>query len=471
MRFMKSAVILAGGKGTRIWPYAQVRPKAMIPVANQPIIQYNVDALKDLGFDNIMIIGGEFSEQISNHFSNDGKVTVLNAANPKGAAFSVADASVYIKDNEFLALYGDTIISKNDLEILIDKHNSCNEPVTALVSPLTEERSNDYVCCNLKDENICKVVGHPRGGYNSGYYVFAAFIFNKTFMPYLKNNPGMFIGGSGNLQVGMMPPMEGFIEVSVADYINKGNLVTAVITKDTFIDIDKPWHILMANHVMVNKLCEQIEENQKCSDACSDSQIDPTASINGKVKLGKGSRIGKNVIIKGNVILGDNSAIENGAIISGNVIIGKNTYIGNYCYIDGNTTIGNRCVVSHCAELSGMIMDGVYLYHYMEISGIVGVNTDIGAATVCGTLRFDDMHTMHKIKDRKEFPKYFSNCVYIGDYCRTGVNAILMPGKKVGVYSIVGPGVILTEDVPDRTIISVSQTLTKKEWGPERYGW
>jgi len=78
---------------------------------------------------------------------------------------------------------------------------------------------------------------------------------------------------------------------------------------------------------------------------------------------------------------------------------------------------------------------------------------------------------MHKVKNRKEFPKAYANCVYIGDYCRTGVNAILMPGKKVGVYSIVGPGVILNEDLPDRTIISVSQTLVKKEWGPEKYGW
>ncbi len=81
------------------------------------------------------------------------------------------------------------------------------------------------------------------------------------------------------------------------------------------------------------------------------------------------------------------------------------------------------------------------------------------------------MYTMHKVKNRKEFPKAYANCVYIGDYCRTGVNAILMPGKKVGVYSIVGPGVILNEDLPDRTIISVSQTLVKKEWGPEKYGW
>jgi acetyltransferase-like isoleucine patch superfamily enzyme len=217
---------------------------------------------------------------------------------------------------------------------------------------------------------------------------------------------------------------------------------------------------------MVEKLCNQIEDNSEKNDS-----VDPTASIKGKVRLGRGSKIGRNVIINGNVILGDDSVIENGAILSGNVIIGKNSYVGNYCLVEGNTTIGDRCVVSHCAELSGMIMDGVYLYHYMEISGIVGTNTDIGAATVCGTLRFDDGDTTHRVKGRKEVPKYFSNDVYIGDYCRTGVNAILMPGKKVGVYSIVGPGVLLTEDVPDRTIVTVSQTLIKKEWGPEKYGW
>jgi NDP-sugar pyrophosphorylase family protein len=463
---MKSAVILAGGPGTRIWPYAQIRPKVMIPIANKPIIGYITDKLKELGFDNIVIIGGNYSEQIKNYFFTDEKITVLDTANPKGAAFSIADAKSYIKDDTFLTLYGDTVISKTDVKRLIEKHESGKESVTALVSMLKHERCNEHICCSVENDYIEHIAAHPRGEYDSEYYVFAAYAFDKSFMPYLSNNPGMFTGESGNLQVGMMPATEGFVEASVADYMKRGNRVAATITEETFIDIDKPWHILLANHIMVEKLCNQIEDNSEKNDS-----VDPTASIKGKVRLGRGSKIGRNVIINGNVILGDDSVIENGAILSGNVIIGKNSYVGNYCLVEGNTTIGDRCVVSHCAELSGMIMDGVYLYHYMEISGIVGTNTDIGAATVCGTLRFDDGDTTHRVKGRKEVPKYFSNDVYIGDYCRTGVNAILMPGKKVGVYSIVGPGVLLTEDVPDRTIVTVSQTLIKKEWGPEKYGW
>jgi bifunctional UDP-N-acetylglucosamine pyrophosphorylase/glucosamine-1-phosphate N-acetyltransferase len=46
-----------------------------------------------------------------------------------------------------------------------------------------------------------------------------------------------------------------------------------------------------------------------------------------------------------------------------------------------------------------------------------------------------------------------------------------MPGVKVGVYSIVGPGVILSEDIPDRTIVMAKQEQERRSWGPERYGW
>jgi bifunctional UDP-N-acetylglucosamine pyrophosphorylase/glucosamine-1-phosphate N-acetyltransferase len=59
----------------------------------------------------------------------------------------------------------------------------------------------------------------------------------------------------------------------------------------------------------------------------------------------------------------------------------------------------------------------------------------------------------------------------LGDFSRTGVNAIIMPGKKTGVYSIVGSGVVLDKDLPDRTSVFVKQEQECRPWGPERYGW
>ena len=64
-----------------------------------------------------------------------------------------------------------------------------------------------------------------------------------------------------------------------------------------------------------------------------------------------------------------------------------------------------------------------------------------------------------------------ANAAYFGDFSRTGVNAIVMPGKRIGTYSCVGAGVVVYEDIPDRELITLRQDLERKKWGPEQYGW
>ena len=455
---MKTAVILAAGQGTRIWPYAEVRPKAMLPVANKPVIGHSVEALIELGFQKIIVAGHEFADQIKNYFRNTEHVTVIDVGRTKGTAATLEAVREHIDGDRFLVLYGDSLVDKDDLARLI-KDQDLDKP-SALVTPLGEESSRDWIACSLSNGFIESIVGHPRG---RATHRFAAFAFPRSFLHYVQHNSGVF----SNIQVGMMPPMEGYLEMSLVDYMNDGGSIPCVEAQGIFVDLDKPWHILMANALMTEKLCAQLYENVLGRGA----SIHETASIDGYVRLGTNSHIGRNVIIKGSVIVGDNTTIENGAILVGNAVIGNNCYIGNYCYIEHNSAIGHDCVVSHAAEFGGVLMDRVYLYHYMEMSGIIGTNTDIGAATVCGTLRFDDGHTSHVIKGRREYPRHFANAVYIGDYCRTGVNAMLMPGCKIGTYSVIGSGVVLNEDVPNNTYIRVKQELERVPWGPEKYGW
>ncbi|MDR3313680.1 MAG: nucleotidyl transferase, partial [Oscillospiraceae bacterium] len=183
-----------------------------------------------------------------------------------------------------------------------------------------------------------------------------------------------------------------------------------------------------------------------------------------------GSSIGLRVIIDGNVIVGRNTVIQNGAILKGNCVIGDDCKIRDGCLLE-DATVGDRCIVGHGAELSGMLFDNAYLYHYMEVYGIVGENVDLGAATVCGSLRFDDGTTRHRIRGHWEAPHPFSDSTFLGDYCRTGVNAILMPGVKTGVYSIVGAGVRLMQDLEDHTMVYAEQTQVKKPWDSGVYGW
>jgi bifunctional UDP-N-acetylglucosamine pyrophosphorylase/glucosamine-1-phosphate N-acetyltransferase len=168
---------------------------------------------------------------------------------------------------------------------------------------------------------------------------------------------------------------------------------------------------LEANRRLVDYLAKQIDENHIATGA----KISDAAEINGHVVLGENTVIGPRVVVNGTLITGANNNITNGAILHGNIYIGDQCRISDYCDVQ-SSTIGSRCIVGHGAEMSGVMFDKVYLYHYCEMSGVFGCTTDIGAATVCGTLRFDDRDTSIQVEGRHEVPTYGANATYMGDY-------------------------------------------------------
>ena len=86
------------------------------------------------------------------------------------------------------------------------------------------------------------------------------------------------------------------------------------------------------------------------------------------------------------------------------------------------SSIGNYCIVEQTAEfLGGVLMNKNYLYHHGEFYGICGERCDLGAGTVCGTLRFDDGETIHNIDGRREYPTMYSNATSLGEIGRAHV--------------------------------------------------
>lgn len=233
-----------------------------------------------------------------------------------------------------------------------------------------------------------------------------------------------------------------------------------------FVDLDKPWHILEANSVYAQDWFLLAGPGTIAAGATVSEQAD----IDGRLTLAEGASVGPRVRIRGDVYVGPGAVVDNGAIVHGPVMIGANTRVSDYCQV-GHAVVGAKCVVGHGAEFTGVLFAGTYLYHYCEIYGVLGASVDIGAATVCGTLRFDDGDRAHRVQGAWERPATGSNASYLGDYTRTGVNAILMPGVKVGAYSCIGPGVVLYDDVPDRSLVLVKQEVERRSWGPEKYGW
>ena len=456
---MNNAIVLAAGLGRKVWPYGEFRQKCTIPVANKPIVRRIVENLLEVGISRILVVVGHHAQQVRGAIADIPNVEFVTQNPLGGTADAVLTALENINDEDFLVIYGDIVTSSDNFRNIVQEYCCQNAEAAALIHPLNDEDALNWLCAKTSDGCLTSIEGHPRGG---SHRLCGIYAFKSTAKPYLLRNPGIVT----QVPVGGMPPPESEIAQSIQLMINDNIDVVAVEATDFFVDVDKPWHVLEANRRLVDHLSKQIDENKIAEGA----RISDAADINGKVVLGKNTVIGPRVVVNGTLIAGSNNNITNGAILHGNLYIGNQCRISDYCDID-SSTIGNRCIVGHGAEMSGVMFDKVYLYHYCEMSGVFGNATDIGAATVCGTLRFDDGDTRMKIEGRYEVPTYGANATYMGDYCRTGVNAMIMPGRRIGSYSVVGPGVILYDDVPSKTMILAKQELITKPWGPERYGW
>ena len=456
---MKNAIVLAAGLGRKVWPYGEFRQKCTIPVANKPIVRWIVENLIEIGCSRIIVVVGHYAQQVRGAIADIPNVEFVTQNSLEGTADAVLTALRQINDEEFLIIYGDVVTTSENIRNILVAYNNQNAQVAALIQPLDDEDANNWICAKTSEDCLTGIEGHPRGG---SHRLCGVYAFNAESRRYLLRNPGIV----SQVPVGGMPPPESEIAQSIQLMIDDGIDVLAVETVDFFVDIDKPWHVLEANHRLVKYLSKQIEDNEIGDGVV----ISDAAEINGSLILGNNTVIGPRVVVNGTLIAGKNNKITNGAILQGNSYIGNQCRISDYCEIQ-SSIIGNRCIVGHGAEMSGVLFDKVYLYHYCEMSGVFGAATDIGAATVCGTLRFDDSDSAIAVEGRYEIPTYGANATYMGDYCRTGVNAMIMPGRRIGSYSVVGPGVILYKDLPSKTMVTVKQELIEKPWGPERYGW
>lgn len=460
---IETAIVLAAGSGGRIWPYNEVRNKCATPVGGVPNVRLLVEALALAGVRRAVVVVGRHAGSV--------RAALLGAPLPvayveQSRQSGTADAALAglraVEEQACLIVYGDIYTSTRNIAAVREACASGDVAAAALVQRLqSPRRPQDWIGAFVDGDALVGVEGHSRDAEQRLCGVFAC---DRRFVPYLEANPGIM----GTVPVGGMPPVEAELAESLQRFVDAGHPVAAVAAGDDFVDLDKPWHILEANHKRVEHV----------SAAIGESLIHPTARVhdgaelNGKVVLGPGSVIGNRVLAAGNLIVGARTEVINGAIMRGPAMVGDDCRVSDYCLLEAHAVIGNRCIVGHGAEISGVQFDGSYLWHYCEIAGVVGQSVDIGAATVCGTLRFDDGWPDFRSSGRREYPEQGGGATFFGDFSRTGVNVITQPGVKIGAYSCVGAGIVLYEDVPSRTLrLLKPQETIDRPWGPERYGW
>ena len=460
---MRAAVVLAAGEGTGAWPYCGVRQKVTVPVINEPLIRRLVRDLNALGIGEVVVVIGHRGEAVRACVADIEGVRFVEQPTRKGPVDAALRGLADVRAEDTVLCHGDIVTTQVVLaDFLRAFEEAGGEP--ALLTTQGPGGPSHYITVqSASDGFVTGIWGH--GEEDAPRFAGVAAAPTELLRRYLHRNPGIM----DQVEIGAMPPVEGDIAHSFDHMRQDGIDVHAVPASGFVVDVDRPWHIMEASYAAAQHWFQTLEKTVIGQGASVDDGADIAADA--KLYLEPGAHIGKGCHIGGSVALGAGSQVVRGAILQGDTFVGARTECKDYCLISPGSVLGSRCIFGHGAEFDGVTFDTVYLWHYCEIAGLMGNNVDIGAATVCGTLRFDNGVRIQNVRGHKERPARFGSSTFIGDYCRTGVNVVFMPGIKVGAYSCIGAGAILYEDVPERTLLIPKQEHILKPWGPEKYGW
>ena len=122
---MKQAVILLGGKGTRLSGLFPDLPKALVPVAGRPFLAWQLDWLFSQGFSSVLLAAGYMGDKIQDWARQQTfkeKLTVSMEPRPMGTGGALKYLAAAIGNNLFLTLNGDSLLPKLDYQQMHEFH-------------------------------------------------------------------------------------------------------------------------------------------------------------------------------------------------------------------------------------------------------------------------------------------------------------------------------------------------------------
>ncbi|QTH42276.1 HAD-IIIA family hydrolase [Cohnella sp. LGH] len=149
---MKQAVIMAGGKGTRLHAITNDEiPKPMAPILGKPILEWQIEILKSNQVSQILIVTGHLGEQIEKHFENGAKygvnISYYREEQPLGSAGALGEVKEWLSENHFLLVYGDVIFDI-DVSKMERFHREKQSSATLFVHPNSHPYDSDLVIAN-----------------------------------------------------------------------------------------------------------------------------------------------------------------------------------------------------------------------------------------------------------------------------------------------------------------------------------
>ncbi len=403
--------MLAAGKGERLWPLAETRPKHLLPVGGVPVIERTLRALSKAGISEIVLVVNYKAEMIKSFLGarkNLGcRIEYVNQRRLGGTADALrASRETLETEDRFLTIYGDDYYNGPAIARFLKTGKESND---IMIGAAQVEDSSRFGSLGIMKDVVSSIrekAERERGRVNAGVYLFGEEVFaavDKT----TRSSRGEYE-----------------LTDSLKLLIRQGRRVRAFpLERGEWLGLSYPWDLLEANQLALEK---------------------QGLSVRGEVEDG--------VRLKGPASIAAGCIVKSGSYLEGPIFIDEGTVVGPNSYLRPYTSVGkNAKVGAGCEVKNSILLDEVKVPHLSYLGdSIIGKGTSLGAGTITANLRFDDAVVRSRVKGawvdsgRRKFG------AVVGDNVRTGINVSLFPGVKVGSGAWLGPGAVVEKDVPAR---------------------
>ncbi len=319
---IKKAILTGGGRATRLHPITTTINKHLLPLANKPMIFHAIDKAVEAGITQIFINTNPGETELQRAIGDGGHWGVSitfyeQRGGPQGVAHIANEAKEFIGNDPFLFYLSDNILL-GSLKDLVEEFHAGSYDCMLALSKVPDPRGLGVPVFSADGTHLIDVLEKPENPPNNfgvtGIYLYAPNVFFTTFSRIEKSARGEY-------------EISSIHSLMLKDGKRVGYKEITGWWKDT----GKPEDLIIANQLLLDMLPETELPNH--------GTIDPSARIEGKVKIGIGARIGAGTVINGPVIIGENCLIENATI-------GPHTTIGQGCEIR-NARIRNSIILDN----------------------------------------------------------------------------------------------------------------------------
>jgi len=403
-------LLLIAGRSKRFWPLSE---KTLFPICGTNILEITTGRLKEAGLHDVILIGGAHNlEEVSDRYPEFPSIEQkdLNL----GMRGALLDALPQCGSESVMIVCVNDVIESGAYKHLITSAAQSNTQGVLLAQRTERYFPGGYL--QLEDGRITSIIEKPKKGSEPSDLV--------NIVAHVHNDAALLLEELTKVKTGTDDGYE-----QALDALFKEHTYRAVPYEGVWKTVKYPWHML--------ELLPILLENNTSQHIHPSAEIHPSAVIDGPVVIEEGAKVFPFATIKGPCTIGKRSIIANNALVR-------------------NSSIGDDCVVGFASEVKSSVLHSHVWTHSTYIGdSVIGSNVSFGAGSVTGNLRLDEGEIDSDVQDEKINTGLIKFGTAIGDHCRLGIHAGINPGKKIGSGTFIGSHVLIEEDIPDSSFVTM----------------